>query len=35
MFQAFLDESGTNPETPVLSVGGFYGSRDQWQTFRD
>lgn len=31
---AFLDESGTNPETPVLSVGGFYGSNDQWQAFR-
>ena len=35
MFQAFLDESGTHPETPVLSVGGFYGGPEQWQTFRD
>jgi hypothetical protein len=34
MFQAFLDESGTHPEAPVLSVGGFYGNSEQWQTFR-
>lgn len=34
MLHAFLDESGTNPETPVLSVGGFYGSKDQWEVFR-
>lgn len=32
--RAFLDESGTNPETPVLSVAGFYGDEDQWATFR-
>lgn len=32
--QAFLDESGTNPETPVLSVAGFYGSEDQWHLYR-
>jgi len=31
---AFLDESGTNPETPVLSVAGFYGDKDQWKSFR-
>jgi hypothetical protein len=34
VFQAFLDESGTNPETPVLTVGGFYGTKEQWETFR-
>ena len=34
MLSAFLDESGLNPETPVLSVGGFYGSEDQWKAFR-
>ncbi|HET6144217.1 MAG TPA: hypothetical protein VFE02_11970 [Candidatus Acidoferrales bacterium] len=33
-YRAFLDESGTNPETPVLSVAGFYGTKDQWETFR-
>jgi hypothetical protein len=33
--QAFLDESGTHPETPVLSVAGFYGSEDEWKLFRD
>lgn len=34
MLHAFLDESGTNPETPVLSVGGFYGTKEQWEIFR-
>ncbi len=34
MLDAFLDESGTHPETPVLSVGGFYGSKQQWDIFR-
>ena len=33
VIHAFLDESGTNPETPVLSVAGFYGTQDQWQKF--
>lgn len=31
---AFIDESGTNPETPVLSVAGCYGTKDQWEAFR-
>lgn len=31
---AFLDESGTNPETPVLSVAGFYGDISQWSLYR-
>lgn len=31
---AFLDESGTNPETPVLSVAGFYGNEAQWHLYR-
>jgi hypothetical protein len=35
VLSAFLDESGTNPETPVLSVAGFYGSKDQWEEFRN
>ena len=34
MLYAFLDEGGTNPETPVLSVGGFYGTKEQWEVFR-
>jgi len=33
VLQAFIDESGTNPETPILSVGGFYGDREQWDLF--
>jgi len=32
--RAFLDESGTHPETPVLSVAGFYGDKEQWDIFR-
>lgn len=35
MIQAFLDESGTNPETPVLSVAGCYGAEEQWHKFRE
>jgi hypothetical protein len=34
VIQAFLDESGTNEETPVLSVAGFYGSEAQWKIFK-
>ena len=34
VIRAFFDESGTNPETPVLSVAGCYGTRDQWKKFR-
>lgn len=33
MIHAFLDESGTNEETPVLSVAGFYGTQYQWDAF--
>ena len=33
--QAFLDESGTNPETPVLAVAGCYGEEAQWRIFRN
>jgi len=32
--QAFLDESGTNPELPILTVAGCYGEQDQWTEFR-
>jgi hypothetical protein len=35
MIHAFLDESGTNPETPVLTVAGFYGCEGQWAIFRN
>lgn len=34
MIHAFLDESGTNEEAPVLSVAGFYGTKDQWHNFQ-
>jgi hypothetical protein len=34
VFHAFIDESGTNPETPVLSVAGVYGTGNQWRKFR-
>ena len=29
-----MDESGTHPETPVLSVAGFYGDEEQWRAYR-
>ncbi len=35
VIRAFFDESGTNPETPVLGVAGCYGNRDQWKKFRE
>lgn len=35
VIRAFLDESGTNPETPVICVAGSYGKRDQWKKFKD
>ena len=35
VIHAFLDESGTNPETPVLTVAGFYGCQGQWETFKN
>lgn len=31
--QAFIDESGTNPELPVLAVAGCYGDAEQWAAF--
>lgn len=34
MIQAFLDESGTHAEAPVLAVAGCYGEEDQWVEFR-
>ncbi len=34
VMQAFLDESGTHPETPVLAVAGCYGEEEQWREFR-
>jgi hypothetical protein len=35
VIRAFIDESGTNPETPVLSVAGCYGQWSQWKKFRE
>jgi hypothetical protein len=32
--QAFLDESGTHIEAPVLAVSGCYGEEHQWLEFR-
>jgi hypothetical protein len=34
MFDAFLDEAGTNEGCPVVTVAGFYASQDQWAAFR-
>jgi hypothetical protein len=33
VLEAFLDESGTHRNAPVLSVAGYAGSHDQWKTF--
>jgi hypothetical protein len=32
--QSFLDERGTNPEIPVLSVPGCYAEQDPWAEFK-
>lgn len=34
-FKAFLDESGTHAGAPVVTVAGFYGSKEQWASFRE
>jgi hypothetical protein len=34
VLHAFLDESGTHADAIVVSVAGFYGSGNQWRTFR-
>jgi hypothetical protein len=34
MLHAFLDESGTHAQAPVACVAGFWGSGNQWRTFR-
>ena len=35
MLDAFLDESGTNADSPVVTVAGFYGNKEQWIDFRN
>lgn len=35
VMELFIDESGTNPETPVLGVAGCYGNHEQWAMFKD
>ncbi|HWA96417.1 MAG TPA: hypothetical protein VG844_17605 [Terracidiphilus sp.] len=35
MIRAFLDESGTHPETPVLGVAGCYAEEERWCQFRE
>jgi len=32
---AFLDESGTDDKSKIVSVAGFYGNADQWGDFRN
>lgn len=34
VLHAFLDESGTSDDTPMLTVAGFYGNEQQWRLFR-
>ena len=33
MLHAYFDESGTNAGAPVLSVAGYYGTKEQWGKF--
>ena len=35
VIHAYLDESGTNAEAPVVTVAGFYGCQGQWEIFRN
>jgi hypothetical protein len=35
VLHAFIDESGTHAGAPVVSVGGFWGSGNQWRAFRN
>jgi hypothetical protein len=34
-FDAFLDEAGTHAGAPVVTMAGFYGSKEQWALFRE
>lgn len=33
LYQAYLDEGGTHDGASILTVGGFYGTREQWNVF--
>jgi hypothetical protein len=33
LFEAYLDEGGTHAGSPILSVAGFFGVREQWSTY--
>jgi hypothetical protein len=35
LFEAYLDESGTHEGSPILSVAGYFGTREQWNVFLD
>jgi hypothetical protein len=35
VLDAFLDEAGTDASSPVVTVAGFYGNKEQWATFRE
>lgn len=35
VFSAFLDESGTGDKSPIVTVAGFYGDKEQWTRFRE
>ncbi len=35
MIEAFVDESGTHRGSPILSVGLFGGTHDNWKIFLD
>lgn len=35
VFSAFLDESGTDDKSPIVTVAGFYGDNEKWVKFRE
>jgi hypothetical protein len=35
VFQAFIDDSGSEPQSPIFVLGGFIASHDQWAKFAD
>ena len=35
VIEAYLDESGTDATAPIVGVGGFFGSHQQWSIFLD
>src|SRR5258708_23331957 len=35
IWTAYLDESGTHDDSPIMLMGGFLGNTEQWERFND